>query len=63
LGGAIAGALGGLAAVPEEWRTAVTEGSTTDLVDPADVMTEVAMDVFEHDRRRFEAHRQVVAAR
>jgi ADP-ribosylglycohydrolase len=29
MGGAIAGALGGLAAVPEEWRTAVTEGSRT----------------------------------
>ena len=34
MGGAIAGALGGLGAVPVEWLSAVTEGSRTDLLRP-----------------------------
>ena len=60
MGGAIAGALGGLAVVPVDWLTAVTEGSRTDLLAPADVMADVAAEVFDKDRRRYEAHRDVV---
>ena len=60
MGGAIAGALGGLAAVPAAWVRAVAEGSRTDLLAPADLMADVAAEVFELDRRRFEAHRMVV---
>ena len=60
MGGAIAGALGGLGAVPVEWLTAVTEGSRTDLRAPAEVMADVAAEVFDLDRQRFEAHRNIV---
>ena len=60
MGGAMAGALGGLAAVPAAWLHAVAEGSRTDLLAPADLMADVAAEVFELDRRRFEAHRTVV---
>jgi ADP-ribosylglycohydrolase len=60
MGGAIAGALGGLAVVPVDWLTAVAEGSRTDLLAPADVMAGVAAEVFDKDRRRYEAHRDIV---
>ena len=60
MGGAIAGALGGLGEVPVEWLRAVTEGSRTDLLAPADVMADVVAEVFDLDRRRFEARRNIV---
>jgi len=60
MGGAMAGALGGVAAVPADWLTAVTDGSRTDLIGPADVMADVAAEVFDRDRRRYEEHRSVV---
>ena len=50
---AVAGALGGAAAVPQEWSTVVAEASRTDLVAPARVLAEVAAEVFERDRARF----------
>jgi hypothetical protein len=39
---------------------AVAEGSRTDLLAPADLMANVAAEVFDLDRRRFEADRLVV---
>ena len=56
MGGAIAGALAGLSAVPAEWVAAVTEGSRTDLLAPADLMADIAVEVFERDRQRSGAH-------
>lgn len=51
--GAIAGALGGAAAVPPEWSSAVAEASQTDLVAPARSLAAVAEEIFAADRDRF----------
>ncbi|GIF73933.1 ADP-ribosylglycohydrolase family protein [Asanoa siamensis] len=53
MAGAIAGALGGAAAVPEEWSSAVAAGSKTDLEEPARALATVATEIFERDRARF----------
>ncbi|MFC6017654.1 ADP-ribosylglycohydrolase family protein [Plantactinospora solaniradicis] len=53
MAGAVAGALGGAAAVPAEWSTVVAEASRTDLVEPARQLAEVATEVFALDRERF----------
>ncbi|GAA3727370.1 ADP-ribosylglycohydrolase family protein [Plantactinospora mayteni] len=53
MAGAIAGALGGAAAVPAEWSATVAEASRTDLVAPARELAEVAAEVFARDRERF----------
>jgi ADP-ribosylglycohydrolase len=53
MAGAIAGALGGAAAVPEEWSSAVGTASKTDLVAPAAELAAVATEIFERDRARF----------
>ncbi|MFE9203564.1 ADP-ribosylglycohydrolase family protein [Micromonospora sp. NPDC007230] len=53
MAGAIAGALGGAAAVPAEWSQAVASASRTDLVEPARVLAQVATEVFDRDRERF----------
>ncbi|MGS2618864.1 ADP-ribosylglycohydrolase family protein [Micromonospora sp. LZ34] len=53
MAGAIAGALGGAAAVPAEWSTVVGTASRTDLVEPARVLAAVATEVFDRDRARF----------
>lgn len=58
MGGAIAGALGGLAAVPSDWLAAVAKGSRIDLLAPGEVMADLAVEVFDRDRRRFETHQQ-----
>ncbi|GAB3932617.1 hypothetical protein GCM10027614_02130 [Micromonospora vulcania] len=50
---AIAGALGGAAAVPAEWSDVVATASKTDLVEPARVLAAVAGEVFERDQARF----------
>ncbi|MFI9644031.1 ADP-ribosylglycohydrolase family protein [Micromonospora sp. NPDC051925] len=50
---AVAGALGGAAAVPAEWSDVVAEASRTDLVTPARELAEVAVEVFARDRDRF----------
>ena len=59
MAGAITGALGGLAAVPEEWVTEVGEASRTDIVTPGLTMASVASDIWkkdaERDRRRADA--------
>ncbi|MGW5670222.1 ADP-ribosylglycohydrolase family protein, partial [Micromonospora sp. NPDC003776] len=53
MAGAIAGALGGAAAVPAEWSDTVAAASRTDLIAPARVLAEVATEVFRRDRERF----------
>ncbi|MEU4716810.1 ADP-ribosylglycohydrolase family protein [Micromonospora purpureochromogenes] len=53
MAGAIAGALGGAAAVPVEWSEAVATASRTDLIAPGRTLAEVATAVFDADRERF----------
>ena len=56
MAGAIAGALGGEAAVPAAWAKRVAEASRLDLHAPAAALATVAREVFERDRRRRRAH-------
>jgi ADP-ribosylglycohydrolase len=56
LGGALAGALGGLDAVPADWVQQVAEASRTDLVTPALELADVAVEIFRKDERRRRAH-------
>lgn len=51
--GAVAGALGGAAAVPQEWSAAVAQASRTDLMAPARALATVAAEIFAADRDRF----------
>lgn len=62
MGGAIAGALGGLAAVPAEWVTRVGEASRTDLVGPGRAVAQVARQVHADDLARRRAHESAFAA-
>lgn len=59
MAGAIAGALGGLDAVPDEWVDQVAEASRIDIVMPGRTMAAVADDIWkkdaERERRRAEA--------
>jgi ADP-ribosylglycohydrolase len=52
MAGAIAGALGGEAAVPAEWAAAVATASRRDLRAPGRALAEVAIEVYEADERR-----------
>ncbi|WP_240197363.1 ADP-ribosylglycohydrolase family protein [Nonomuraea lactucae] len=61
MGGAIAGALGGLSAVPPEWVTRVADASRTDLVGPGRAIAEVARRVHADDLRRRRAHESAFA--
>jgi ADP-ribosylglycohydrolase len=54
MAGAIAGALGGAAAVPAEWSATVSTASLLDLAEPARVLATVATEVYAADRARFE---------
>ncbi|RSN10531.1 hypothetical protein DMB42_16690 [Nonomuraea sp. WAC 01424] len=56
MGGAIAGALGGLSAVPAEWIEQVGAASRTDLVAPGLAIAEVARGVHAADLARRRAH-------
>ena len=51
MAGAVTGALGGMAAVPERWRTTVSEASRIDIVEPGRTMAEVARQVWADDAR------------
>ncbi|MBB6348738.1 ADP-ribosylglycohydrolase [Nonomuraea muscovyensis] len=62
MGGAIAGALGGLAAVPQEWTTRVAEASRTDLVTPGRAIAQVARQIHADDRARRRTHESAFAA-
>ncbi|MFD5753530.1 ADP-ribosylglycohydrolase family protein [Streptomyces sp. NPDC127033] len=61
MSGALAGALGGAAAVPPEWADRVAEASRLDLRSPARELTEVAYEVFALDRERRRAHEAAFA--
>lgn len=52
MAGALAGALGGVAAVPQEWRAAVSAGSRMDIHATGPTMAAVARDVWGRDRER-----------
>ncbi|MFE9890000.1 ADP-ribosylglycohydrolase family protein [Streptomyces scopuliridis] len=56
MSGALAGALGGEAAVPAEWARDVAEASHLDLHAPARELTKVAYEVFARDTERRRAH-------
>lgn len=52
MGGALAGALGGLAAVPERWRTEVAAASRLDIEGQGRQLARLAVEVFARDDRR-----------
>ncbi len=56
MAGAVAGALGGAAAVPAGWAKRVAEASRLDLHAPAAVLAGVAREVFARDRARRRTH-------
>ncbi|MCX5014479.1 ADP-ribosylglycohydrolase family protein [Streptomyces sp. NBC_00555] len=56
MAGAIAGALGGEAVIPEAWSKQVAEASRLDLHAPAGALAAVAREVFALDRSRRRAH-------
>ncbi|MFG1943260.1 ADP-ribosylglycohydrolase family protein [Nonomuraea sp. NPDC048826] len=62
MGGAIAGALGGLGAVPPEWVEQVGTASRTDLVAPGRALAAVARRVHDDDVTRRRAHEAAFAA-
>ncbi|KOU31792.1 crystallin [Streptomyces sp. WM6373] len=61
MAGAIAGALGGEAAVPAAWAKQVAEASRLDLHAPAVAMAAVTREIFAHDRARRRAHESAFA--
>ncbi|MER7665064.1 MULTISPECIES: ADP-ribosylglycohydrolase family protein [unclassified Streptomyces] len=62
MSGAIAGALGGTAAVPHDWAKTVAEASRLDLHAPARELIEVTREVFARDTQRRRAHESAFAA-
>jgi ADP-ribosylglycohydrolase len=56
MGGAIAGALGGVAAVPAEWRREVATRSRLDIETPAIGLAQLAGEIQVNDRKRHAAH-------
>ncbi|MFF4321973.1 ADP-ribosylglycohydrolase family protein [Streptomyces sp. NPDC001568] len=62
MAGAVAGALGGEAAVPAGWAKQVAEASRLDLHAPAAELAAVAREVFDRDRGRRRAHESAFAA-
>lgn len=54
MAGALAGALGAGAGIPESWRACVAEASRLDLDVPGLTMASVAVEIHERDRRREE---------
>ncbi|MFC3996305.1 ADP-ribosylglycohydrolase family protein [Nocardiopsis sediminis] len=62
MGGAIAGALGGLGCVPEQWRTDIARASRIDLEAPGLELAEVARRIHLADVAARREHEQVFAA-
>ncbi|WP_405441137.1 ADP-ribosylglycohydrolase family protein [Streptomyces avidinii] len=62
MAGAIAGALGGEAAVPAAWAKQVAEASRLDLHAPAVALAAVAREIFALDRSRRRSHESAFAA-
>ncbi|MEV2269486.1 ADP-ribosylglycohydrolase family protein [Nonomuraea africana] len=56
MGGAIAGALGGLSAVPSDWVEQIGAASRTDLLAPGRAIAEVALRIHRDDVARRRAH-------
>ncbi len=54
MAGSIAGAIGGRAAIPQDWIDGVTEGSRIDITATGPTMAAVSRDIWEKDRARFE---------
>ncbi|GAA3468619.1 ADP-ribosylglycohydrolase family protein [Nonomuraea roseola] len=61
MGGAIAGALGGLSAVPSEWVEQIGTASRTDLVAPGLAIAEVTLRIHRDDLARRRAHEDAFA--
>ena len=59
MGGALAGALG--SPVRRDWVDEVGEASKLDLEEPGRTMAEVAQEIFERDRERFDARARALA--
>jgi ADP-ribosylglycohydrolase len=59
MAGAICGALGGLAAVPDEWRAEVAQASRIDIETPGRVLAEVARTVHAADEQAARRRREV----
>ncbi|WP_043181895.1 ADP-ribosylglycohydrolase family protein [Streptomyces sp. NRRL F-5123] len=62
MSGAVAGALGGSAAVPERWSTEVARASRLDLHAPAAELATVTREVFTRDTARRRTHEAAFAA-
>ncbi|MYT27890.1 MULTISPECIES: ADP-ribosylglycohydrolase family protein [unclassified Streptomyces] len=62
MAGALAGALNGAAAVPDEWSAEVARASRLDLHAPAAALAAVAREVFARDRARRRRHEQSFGA-
>ncbi len=62
MAGAVAGALGGEAAVPAVWAKQVAEASRLDLHAPAVALAAVAREIHARDRARRRAHESAFAA-
>lgn len=62
MGGALAGALGGVDSVPEHWRKAVATASRRTFDEVALGLAEVAVELHERDRRRHRDHETAFAA-
>ena len=60
MGGALAAALG--SEVPRPWIDEVGTASRIDLEEPGRTMADVAVEILEKDRRRFEARADAMAA-
>ncbi|MEU0392915.1 ADP-ribosylglycohydrolase family protein [Streptomyces sp. NPDC006208] len=61
MAGAMAGALNGASAVPEEWAKRVAEASRIDLHEPAAALTAVTREIFALDMERRRAHEAAFA--
>ncbi|MEE1741123.1 ADP-ribosylglycohydrolase family protein [Streptomyces sp. BE147] len=61
MGGALAGALNGAAAIPADWSKTVAEASRLDLHTPARELAEVAREIFVRDTARRRAHESAFA--
>lgn len=59
MAGAVTGALNGVAAVPAEWRAAVTRASRTDIEEPGRVMARVAAELNARDEDAAERRRVI----
>ncbi|MEU9501213.1 ADP-ribosylglycohydrolase family protein [Streptomyces sp. NPDC048196] len=62
MSGALAGALRGAPAVPEEWSTEVARASRLDLQAPGAALATVAREIFTRDRARARTHEQAFTA-